>query len=40
MKRLHELEEENLSLRHKYANAQMDNEILKRDVKKALKLVQ
>ena len=34
MKRLRELEEENLRLKRMYANAQMDNEILKETLKK------
>lgn len=34
MKRLRELEDENLRLKRMYANAQMDNEILKETLKK------
>jgi putative transposase len=34
MKRLKELEEENQRLKHMYANAAMDNEILKETLKK------
>ena len=34
MKRLRELEEENLRLKRMYANVQMDNEILKETLKK------
>ncbi len=34
MKRLRELEEENFRLKRMYANAQMDNEILKETLKK------
>jgi putative transposase len=34
MKRLRELEEENLRLKRMYANSQMDNEILKETLKK------
>jgi len=34
MKRLHELEQENFRLKRMYANAQMDNEVLKEALEK------